>query len=126
MPNPTETDNEVEQREREEISLNDDSKEQGTQVLDKSASPRSPQNAGNSVNDGTSSFQAVTVISPDDQTMDYSMRVKDDVISEEMKVLRVENDGCDKTMCEYIPALFLFGGMDASGNIFGDSFVFVP
>lgn len=84
-----------------------------------------------------SSFQAVTVIDPVDtsgSSFSVSERQEEERITAEEKVagqlesLSVrEGEMKDCSLgCEWVSALFVFGGMDIAGTVHGDAFIFVP
>ena len=72
------------------------------------------------------SFQAITIIDPsgkDFPTSKPSTVDCDEINNTAGKFLQ---DSDSEETCELVSALFIFGGMDTSGNIHGDSFVLFP
>ena len=90
-------------------------------------------------NAGSSSAVAtttVTVLTPDDfgsqdvcvcsESGDISPKVDVDTAAEKMEQMRVSPARVESQGTVFLPALFVFGGMDTSGTVHEDCFVIVP
>ena len=90
--------------------------------------------SGGTSQSSSSGFQAVTVIDPEDTssanfTVSQSLGVplNGDEVAEKLQGLHVkekEEEGAEQY--EWVPALFVFGGMDTTGIVHGDAFILVP
>ena len=79
------------------------------------------------------SFQAVTIVDPESSSslpstssveQDSGGSMRKGVNTASSATVGVQDGGGGEV--EWIPALFVFGGMDTLGNVHGDSFILVP
>ena len=87
----------------------------------------------NSSQSSSSSFQAVTIIDPGDtsgsnfsvsQSESDHVTVDSEQVAAKLQGLCVKEESGEEW--EWVPALFVFGGMDTAGVVHGDSFILVP
>lgn len=71
--------------------------------------------------------QTVTIINPEDSALKFSAFSSTPTLwKPESAPLNIDTAPCEGVEFDLVPALFVFGGVDSSGHIHGDSFIFVP
>lgn len=106
-------------------------KEKATQLLKTEAS-HSGGSLTESSQSSLASFQAVTVIDPEDSSVsNFSVSeakagcvTEEEQVSGQLEGLSV-GEG-ERAEVKWVDALFVFGGMDTAGIVHGDAFVLVP
>lgn len=116
-------------------SSSEDSGASGEKEGDKAGQEKKKERMKENVGSGASSFQTVTIIDPEDgagtpnhAVTGYSISTTKPITrgAERVPLRDVDTTPQAKEECDWIPAVFIFGGMDSLGHVHGDSFLFVP